>query len=139
MARSHVSDIEERVGVGSSYIKAELFAGRRKRRLGDAVGLSQFGVNYTMLEPGAYSALRHWHEGEDEFIYVLEGQLTLIDDDGEHVLETGSFCGFPAGNSNAHHVMNAGDTPAVFLEVGSRRSGDDTVHYPDDNFGPIER
>jgi uncharacterized cupin superfamily protein len=80
-------------------------------------------VNYTTLEPGAQSALRHWHEGEDEFIYVLEGRLTLIDGDGEHVLVPGSFCGFPAGDSNAHHVMNAGDTPAAFLEVGSRRPG----------------
>ncbi|MEQ8992778.1 MAG: cupin domain-containing protein [Pseudomonadales bacterium] len=139
MARGQVSDVEERVGVAPNYIKAELFTGRRKRKLGDVVGISQFGVNYTMLEPGAYSALRHWHEGEDEFIYVLEGQLTLIDDDGEHVLGPGNFSGFPAGDSNAHHVMNAGDTPAVFLEVGSRRPGEDTVHYPDDDFGPIER
>lgn len=134
-----ISAIEERVGVSTDYIKRELFSGRRKRKLGDAVGLHQFGVNHTVLEPRAYSALRHWHEGEDEFIFVLEGQLTLIDEHGEHVLEPGSVCGFPAGEANAHHLMNAGDSPAVFIEVGSRRPGQDKVHYPDDNFGPIER
>lgn len=139
MAIGQVSDIEERVGVSPNYIKAGLFTGRRRRKVRDAVGISQFGVNYTTLEPGAYSALRHWHEGEDEFIYVLEGRLTLIDDDGEHLPGSGSFCGFPADDSIAHHSVNASDTPGVFQEVGPRRPGEDTVHYPDDDFGPIER
>jgi len=80
------ADTAERVGVESNYLKKEWLEGRRKRKLGDTAGLTQFGVNYTILEPGAYSALRHWHEGEDEFIYVLDGVLTLIDDNGEHKL-----------------------------------------------------
>lgn len=140
MTKVHsTSKIEERVGVSGPYIKKELFHGRRKKRLGDPTGIKQFGVNHTTLEPGAQSALRHWHEGEDEFIYVLTGTLQLIDDSGRHLLEAGDFCGFPSDNANGHHIVNAGDTPASFLEIGSRRPGQDVVHYPDDDFGPIQR
>ncbi len=134
-----IANVEERVGVADDYLKQELFVGRRKKRLGDTVGISQFGVNHTVLEPGAQSALRHWHAGEDEFIYVLSGQLTLADDSGERTLEPGTFCGFPAGVENAHHILNQGSEPASFLEIGSRRPGHDTVHYPDDDFGPFDR
>jgi len=134
-----LSNVEERVGVAQDYLKRELFEGRRKKRLGDSVGVSQFGVNYTTLEPGAQSALRHWHEAEDEFIYVLSGELTLVDESGEHVLRCESFCGFPAGVKNGHCIVNLGDEPASFLEIGSRRPGQDTAHYPDDDFGPITR
>ena len=92
-----------------------------------------------MLNPGAHSALRHWHEGEDEFIYVLSGEVSLIDDSGQRVLGAGSFAGFPCGSENGHHLVNASDQPASFLEVGTRRPGADKVHYPDDDFGPIQR
>lgn len=121
------------------YVKKELFEGRRKKQLGHPVGLTRFGVNHTTLEPGAYSALRHWHEGEDEFIYVLEGSLTLIDDNGQHPLTVGSFAGFPAGVANAHHLYSHTNRPVNYLEIGSRRPGADTVDYPDDDFGPIVR
>ena len=134
-----LADVEERIGVAKDYLKRELFLGRRKRRLGDYVGLTQFGVNFTVLEPGAYSALRHWHEGEDEFVYVLSGELTLIDENGEQILGNGMFCGFRAGSENGHHLANLGDEPAAFLEIGSRRPGEDTVHYPDDDLGPVRR
>ena len=134
-----LSNVEERVGVAKGYLKSERFEGRRKKRLADTVGITQFGVNYTILEPGAQSALRHWHEGEDEFIYVLSGELTLIDENGEHVLQTETFCGFPAGVENGHHLVNTGSEPASFLEIGSRRPGQDAAHYPDDDFGPIQR
>lgn len=138
-AHGSLSDVEERIGVAKDYIKRELFEGRHKRRLGDYVGLTQFGVNFTVLEPGAYSALRHWHEGEDEFIYVLSGEVTLIDDGGERALGSDSFFGFPAGCENGHHIANLGSETASFLEIGSRRPGADTVRYPDDDFGSIER
>ena len=128
---------EERIGVSGAYLKHELFAGRRKRKLGSLTGVEQFGVNHTTLEPGAYSALRHWHEGEDEFIYVLSGSLELRDDQGKHHLSAGDFCGFVAGEPNAHHLVNVGSVPATFIEVGSRRPGEDVIHYPDDDFGPI--
>jgi uncharacterized cupin superfamily protein len=134
-----VSEVPGTRGAPAGWIKHELFDGRVKRPLGKQFGLTQFGVNHTTLEPGAYSALRHWHQGEDEFVFVLEGRLTLIDDNGEHILGPGQFCVFPAGVSNAHHLANLGSEPASFLEVGSRRRGEDVVHYPDDDFGPIRR
>jgi uncharacterized cupin superfamily protein len=120
-------------------IKPERFTGKHEARLGRLVGVTQFGVNHVTLDPGAMSALRHWHEGEDEFVFVLRGQLTLIDDNGPHILEGGAFVGFPAATANAHHLMNVSNEPATYLVVGSRRPGEDTVHYPDDDFGPIEK
>ena len=120
-------------------IKPELFAGNHEGRLGKLVGLTQFGANHVMLDPGSISSLRHWHEAEDEFVYVLTGKLTLIDENGEHELEAGSFVGFPAGEPNAHHLVNTSDAPAVFLAVGSRRPGAETIHYPDDRVGPIRK
>jgi uncharacterized cupin superfamily protein len=113
-------------------IRPELYAGRRQAALARAVGLTQFGVNHVVLEPGAGSALRHWHEEEDEFVFVLWGELTLVDDYGEHILGAGDFVGFPAGEANAHHLLNHSDEPAAFLATGLRKVGRETVHYPDD-------
>src|SRR5437588_7052390 len=81
--------------------------GREKAALGDVVGLTQFGVNLTRLKPGAASTLRHWHEAEDEFVYVLEGEITLIDDGGTTVLQPGDAAGFKAGVANGHHLVTA--------------------------------
>ena len=117
--------------------KAELFAGRHEAQLGKPVGLSQFGVNHVVLEPGAFSSLRHWHEGEDEFAYVLWGELTLVDETGEHLLAAGDFAGFPAGVANGHHLANRSSAPAAFLMVGSRKRGAETIHYPDDALGVV--
>ncbi len=80
--------------------------GREKAALGDVAGLTQFGVNLTRLKPGAASALRHWHEAEDEFVYVLEGEITLIEDGGATVLRPGDAAGFKAGVANGHHLVN---------------------------------
>lgn len=107
-------------------------AGRAKRRLGDACGLTKFGVNLTTLAPGAQSALRHWHTLEDEFVYVLEGEVTLITQAGEQRLRPGMCAGFPAGARDAHHLVNRGRQPARFLEVGNRVEGDNAF-YPDDD------
>ena len=103
---------------------------RIKRTLGDPVGLTQFGVNLTTLNPGAWSAQRHWHSHEDEFIYVLEGELTLVTDGGRQILTAGMAAGFPAGVADGHHLVNESDAPAVYLEVGSRSPADRVV-YPD--------
>jgi uncharacterized cupin superfamily protein len=103
---------------------------REKRALGDAVGLAHYGVNLVHLEPGGRSAQRHWHSHEDEFIYVLEGEFTLMSDAGEEVLGPGMAAGFPAGAEDGHHLINRGDVVAVFLEVGDRRA-EDVCHYPD--------
>jgi uncharacterized cupin superfamily protein len=106
--------------------------GRSKRRLGDAAGLKNFGVNLVMLEPGAMSALRHWHQRQDEFIYVLAGEVVLMTNAGEQVLTAGMAAGFPAGEANGHHLVNRSAAPAMFLEVGDR-TPDDEITYPDDD------
>lgn len=107
-------------------------AGRLKRPLGDPFGLTNFGVNLTRLAPGAMSALRHAHAKQDEFVYVLEGEPTLVTDEGETPLRPGMCAGFKAGSGNAHHLINFTDRDVVFLEVGDRTSGDGAV-YPDDD------
>jgi uncharacterized cupin superfamily protein len=105
-------------------------AGRSRRRLGDALGLRNFGVNLTTLPPGAASALRHWHARQDEFVYVVEGELVLVTNAGEQRLGPGDCAGFPAGVADGHQLVNRGDRPATYLEVGDRTSGD-VVSYSD--------
>ncbi len=95
-------------------------AGRTKQALGDAGGLTQFGVNRTRLAPGAASAHRHWHQNEDELIYMLEGEAVLVEDDGETILRAGDAATFKAGVENGHMLVNRGAADAVFLEVGTR-------------------
>ncbi len=117
---------------GSSYPEpwGSASGAREKRALGDALGLSAFGVNLVRLPPGAPSSQRHWHSHEDEFVYVLEGEVTLITDAGEQVLTPGMTAGFPAGKEDGHHMVNRSDDWAVYLEVGNR-SPQDACHYPD--------
>jgi uncharacterized cupin superfamily protein len=118
---------------GSSYpepFRAQVER-REKRPLGDAVGLSQFGVNLVELPPGCWSAQRHWHTHEDEFVYVLHGELTLVTEIGEQVLRAGMAAGFPAGTPDGHHLINHTDQPATYLEVGTRREDVDEVDYVD--------
>jgi uncharacterized cupin superfamily protein len=103
---------------------------REKRALGDAFGLTTIGVNLTILAPGKESSMRHWHEREDELVYVLEGEVVLITDDGEETLRPGMVAGFKAGTSNAHHLVNRSESPARYLEV-SNRDDADWGYYPD--------
>ena len=77
---------------------------RHKRRLGDALGLTRIGINLTMLPPGKESSMRHWHTHEDEFVYVLEGEVVLRSDAGEQLLRAGMCAGFPAGVADAHQL-----------------------------------
>jgi len=104
--------------------------GRERKRLGNAAGLEQFGVNLTTLKPGAASALRHWHQKEDEFVYILEGEVVLIEDDGEVVLRPGDAAGFKANVRNGHHLVNRSTRNAVYLEIGTR-SKHERAEYPD--------
>ena len=117
---------------GSSYPEAfrEPCRTRIKRALGEGLGLSHFGVNLVTLPPGAWSAQRHWHSHEDEFVYVIAGELTLITDGGEQALTAGQVAGFPAGKADGHHLVNKGSAPATYLEIGDRRQAD-AVTYPD--------
>lgn len=105
---------------------------RIRQRLGNAFGLTQFGVNLTTLGPGAQSALRHWHSREDEFVLVLEGELWLVTDAGEQRLTAGMCVGFPAGRADGHHLLNRSAALARYVEIGSRIAGDE-AQYPDDD------
>jgi uncharacterized cupin superfamily protein len=97
---------------------------RERRRLGDPLGLQNFGVNLLTLPPGAASSQRHWHTRQDEFIYVLEGEVTLVTDAGKQVLTAGMCAGFPAGKPDGHHLINRSKSQVKVLEVGDRTSGD---------------
>jgi len=103
---------------------------RQRRKLGDAAGLTQFGVNLLILPPGAWSSQRHWHTDSDEFIHVLSGEVTLVTDGGEEVLRAGDAAGFKAGDSNGHCLQNRSETDARVLEIGTRTSKD-AVYYAD--------
>ena len=105
-------------------------AGRSRQRLGDAVGLDQFGVNLTRLQPGAQSAQRHWHAAEDEFVYVLEGELVLCENEGETILKAGDAAAFKAGVANGHCLINRSSRDAVYLEIGTRAARE-RAEYPD--------
>lgn len=110
---------------------------RIKRRLGEACGLTKFGVNLVTLGPGGQSALRHWHTLEDEFVYVLEGEVVLITNDSEQVLRAGMCAGYPAGKRDGHHFINRSQRPAKYLEIGNRVE-EDTAFYPDDDLMWVE-
>ena len=122
---------------GYPKVYAERMGERVKRRLGDACGLSHMGVNLVQLGPGAQSALRHWHTSEDEFVYVVAGELTLITNDGEQTLTSGMVAGFPAARRDAHHFVNRSHAPARYLEVGERIERDNAF-YPDDDVMWVE-
>lgn len=130
MPKIDIDTIEVRTG--SSYPK--LVEGRTALRsqlsLGDAGGLTQFGVNLVTLVPGALSSLRHWHVQQDEFLMVTAGTCTLIDDHGETILNPGDCAAFPANDGNGHHLVNRGDVDAQFVVVGSR-TPTETAHYSD--------
>jgi uncharacterized cupin superfamily protein len=109
-------------------------AGRVRRALGDFFGLTHFGVNLTRIPPGAASALRHAHSREDELVYILEGEPTLVTNAGETPLRAGMCAGFKAGSGDAHHLVNKSARDVVYLEIGDRNPGD-TVLYPGDDLG----
>lgn len=103
-------------------------AGRHRRRLGDVAGLKNFGVNLTRLDPGSESSMRHAHEKQDEFIYVLEGEITLVTNGGRQKLTRGMAAGFAAGSGDAHQLINESAEPALYLEIGDRTAGDGVLY-----------
>ena len=120
------------VETGTTYPEAfRLFvAGRSRQRVGNAAGLKNVGVNLTTLQPGSQSALRHWHSAQDEFVYIVDGELILITDAGEQILKPGDMAGFAAGVENGHHLVNRSAEVATYLEIGARTQPD-SAYYPD--------
>lgn len=131
MMAKQATQIAPRTGSGYPEPFRSRVRPREKRALGDAFGLDTIGVNLTTLGPGAESSMRHWHEKEDELIYVLDGELVLRHDGGEETLGAGMLVGFKAGVANAHQFVNRGTVPATYLEISNRAPDSDRVHYPD--------
>ena len=127
MPKIDIAAVPERIGAGYPPPFDEACAGRIRQRLGNAGGLSDFGVNLMRLPPGKWSSQRHWHSHEDEFVWVLEGELVLIEDDTETILRAGDAAAFPKNSGNGHHLINRSSTTAVYLEVGSRSPSDMTT------------
>jgi uncharacterized cupin superfamily protein len=121
--------VAPRYGSGYPAPYSEAVAKREKRALGDALGLSHFGVNLVRLPPGTASAQRHWHSAEDEFVYILEGEVELVADAGSQRLTPGMAAGFPAGRPDGHQLVNRSTQDVLYLEVGDRQAGDE-VDYP---------
>lgn len=122
--------IEPRTGSGYPEPYRSRCLPREKRALGDAFGLTKIGINHTILPPGKESSMRHWHTHEEEFVYVLSGEVVLVTDTGEQTLGPGTCAGFPLGTRDGHQLVNRGSVPAVYLEI-SNRHPEDKAHYPD--------
>ena len=130
MPKIDIDDLRADSNTGYPEPFRQIVLGRIRKRLGNAAGLTQFGVNLTTLKPGAASAQRHWHLAEDEFIYVLAGEVVLCEDGGELLMRAGDAAGFKAGVANGHCLINRSDRDAVYLEVGTRAAGE-RAEYPD--------
>lgn len=126
--RAPLKEPERRTTIYPAPFAAQLGDKRIKRALTEQLGLTQFGVNMTTLEPGGLSSLRHAHEQEDECVYVVDGELTLILDDGEHTLSAGAIASFPAADGNAHHLVNKSARSATYLEIGTRSPTENVVY-----------
>jgi len=129
MPKLNLDNIERinRTGYPSPW--REQMAKRHYRRLAPAAGLTDFGVSHVMLEPGGISSQRHWHEGEDEFVVMLEGEAVLVEDEGETLMRPGDCAAFSRGVANGHHLVNRSDMPCVFIAIGRPAASD--CHYPD--------
>jgi len=107
--------------------------GYERIAVGDAMELTQFGVNKVTVAPGASTALNHWHENEDEFVIILSGEVVLVENNNETTLRAGDCAGFKAGEPVGHHLINKSSEMAVLFEVGTRRDNE-VVNYPGVDF-----
>lgn len=130
MPKLDIESIEPTNRTGYPPPFASDVAGRWYRRTGKPGGLTQIGVSHVVLEPGAWSSQRHWHEGIDEFVVILEGEAVLVEDGGETVMRAGDCAAFPKDVANGHHLVNRSDQPCTFLAIDNRR-GEGDCHYPD--------
>jgi uncharacterized cupin superfamily protein len=129
MPKINLDAIPQTNSTGYPPVYAGEIEGRWYRRLAPATGISDFGVSHCVLKPGAWSAHRHWHEDEDEFLVIISGSATLVDDDGRHEIVAGDCASFPKGEANGHCLINEGDADCVFVVVGKSTNG--ACHYPD--------
>ncbi|WP_375573253.1 cupin domain-containing protein [Ahrensia marina] len=127
MPKIDIATVPVQKGTGYPPEFQDVSKDRLRQRLGDAGGLTDFGANLTRLPPGNWSSQRHWHSHEDEFVYMIEGEVILIEDDGETVLQAGDCAAFPKGTGIGHHLINRSDTIATYLEFGSRQPEDLTT------------
>jgi uncharacterized cupin superfamily protein len=123
-----VNSLPVRMGSGYPAPFDQPCQARERRKLGDAAGLTQFGVNLLRLPPGSWSSQRHWHSHEDEFVFVVQGEVVLVTDEGEETLRAGDCAGFPANDGNGHHLQNRSQADAVVLEIGSRNPADRAMY-----------
>jgi uncharacterized cupin superfamily protein len=130
MTKLDLSKIKRKTGSSYPEPYASMMSKRSYLSLGDAGGLTQFGANITILEPGGVSSMRHWHMNEDEFVMVTLGEVVLVNDDGETVIRAGECAAFPAGVENGHHFLNKSSAEARFLAIGTR-APTETVYYSD--------
>lgn len=130
MKKIDVASVRARRGAGYPPPYDAPCLARVRQALSDAGGLTQFGVNLLTLEPGVWSSQRHWHSTVDEFVWVVEGEVTLVTNAGEEILRPGDCAAFPAGGADGHHLINRTNSIAKVLEVGSRREDDGCI-YPD--------
>jgi uncharacterized cupin superfamily protein len=131
MPKIDIASVPERKGSTYPAPYHEVAKDRVRQRLGDAGGLNDFGVNRLQLPPGAWSSQRHWHSHEDEFVYVLSGEVVLVTDEGEQILRAGDCAAFPKSESNGHHLINKSPKLAICLEVGTRLPAVDATVYSD--------
>ena len=127
MPKIDIAAVPKRPGSGYPPPHDANCAERVRQRLGNAGGLTDFGVNLMHLPAGNWSSQRHWHSDEDEFVYVLAGVVTLVEDDGETMLRAGDCAAFPKGTGNGHHLINRSGGPATYLEVSARSPADVTT------------
>jgi uncharacterized cupin superfamily protein len=138
----NITDLPVRTGSSYPPEHAKAVKGRSNVSLGNPLGLTQFGVNITTLEPGAWSSQRHWHLHEDELVLALEGEMVIVDDQGRHEFKPGQVMGWKANTPNAHCIVNESKKPAKFLVIGSRAKIEEAfypdidMHYVLDDQGP---
>ncbi len=129
MPKLDLAQIEQTNATGYPPHYADVVQGRWYRRLAPAAGLEDFGASHVVLQPGAWSSQRHWHEGEDELVVMLVGEAVLVDDSGDTVLKAGDIAAFPKNDGNGHVLQNRSTAPCTFVAIG--RPADTACSYPD--------
>ena len=129
MPKIDLNEIPQTNATGYPAEYADVVQGRWYRRLAPATGISDFGASHVVLKPGAWSAHRHWHEGEDELVVMITGEAVLIDNDGRHPMRAGDIAAFPKNDGNGHVLVNESDADCIFVAIG--KPADTDCHYPD--------